>query len=159
MGEHKRQQQWRRHHPALDEVVSLLSKANRDLYAVQHHLDKEFQRTYPDHANPYKIVCRIKKIQEDLEALKEMCRELLAEKQDLIDKARVTLVGQRSSLQRLLASSNLPLISDDDGLAYANLNQIIDEWSAQVKAKTGEIHDRHSEDINQMLFSSIVQDG
>ncbi|MQL74833.1 hypothetical protein Taro_007193 [Colocasia esculenta] len=158
MGE-QQQQQWRRHHPALDEAVSLLSKANCDLSAAHHHLDQEFQRTYPDHANPYKLVCRIKKIQQDLASVKEMCRELLAEKQDLMDKARATLLGQRSSLQRLLASSGLPLISDDDELVYSNLNQIIDEWSAQMRAKTGEVHGGDSEDINQMLFSSIVQDG
>ncbi|CAA7408121.1 unnamed protein product [Spirodela intermedia] len=160
MGEPRRQQrEWRRQHPALDEVANLLNKANRDLCAVQHHLEKEFQQTYPDHANPYKMVCRIKKIQEDLASLKELCRELLAEKQDFIDKARTTLLGQKISLQRLLASSGLPLISDQDDLAYSNLNQIIDEWSAQVSTKAGDVQDPLSEDINQMLFSSLVQDG
>lgn len=35
-----------------------------------------------------------------------------------------TLVSQRSSLQRLLASAGLPLIDDSDETAYTNLNQV-----------------------------------
>ncbi|XP_008794383.1 uncharacterized protein LOC103710455 [Phoenix dactylifera] len=145
-----------RRHQAVDEVLKVLSKASRDLAVVQRHLDLEFQRSYPDHANPCKIVARIKKIQGELVSLKELCRELLAEKQDLIDKARTTLVGQRSSLQRLLASSGLPLLTESDDIAYTNLNQVIDEWTAQVRGKTGD-EKNTDEDINQMLFSAIVQ--
>lgn len=44
--------------------------------------------------------------------------------QDFIDKARTTLLGQKISLQRLLASSGLPLISEQDDSAYSNLNQV-----------------------------------
>jgi hypothetical protein len=45
--------------------------------------------------------------------------------QDLIDKARASLVGQKIPIQRLLASSGLPSISESDEGAYANLNQVI----------------------------------
>ncbi|WOL19676.1 hypothetical protein Cni_G28478 [Canna indica] len=144
------------HHPAVDDVMKVLSSANRDLILVQRQLDQEFQRSYSDDVNPCKIVARIKKIQEDLVSLKENCRELLAEKQDLIDKARTVLVGQRQSLQMLLASSGLPSTSEADDMAFANLNQVIDEWTAQVRAKTGDERDT-DEDINQMLFSALVQ--
>ncbi len=120
------------------------------------HLELEFRRSYPDHVNPCEIVARIKTIQQELVSLKELCRELLAEKQDLIDKAKTSLVAQRSSLQRLLASSGLPLMSESDETAYTNLNQIIDEWTAQVRAKKGD-EDDATEDINKMLFSAIVQ--
>ncbi|XP_077238190.1 spindle/kinetochore-associated protein isoform X2 [Tasmannia lanceolata] len=145
-------------HAAVDDLVKLLTKANYDLTLVQHRLDKEFQQIYPHNANPLKLVSRIKKIQEDLSSLKEECRELLAAKQDLIDKARTTLVGNRSLLKRMQASSGLPLISDSDDLAYTNLNQIINEWTVQVRPKTGDgKHDSDSEDINQLLFSAIVQ--
>ncbi|XXG51768.1 hypothetical protein AAC387_Pa03g0265 [Persea americana] len=143
---------------AVDDVQNLLTKANHDLSIVQHRLQKEFQHIYPDNANPCKLVSRIKKIQDDLSSLKEQCRELLAAKQDLIDKARITLVGNRSLLQRMQASSGLTTINDSDDLEYTNLNQIIDEWTSQVRSKTGNaMHDSDSEDINQLLFSAIVQ--
>ncbi|CAL9136102.1 hypothetical protein MUK42_07261 [Musa troglodytarum] len=158
MAEQRRgnQQQRHHHHPAVDDVMKVLSRASRDLLLVQRQLDQEFQRSYPDDVNPCKIVARIKKIQEDLVSLKELCRELLAEKQDLIDKTRSVLVGQRHSLQMLLASSGLPSTSESDDIAYTNLNQVIDEWAAQVRAKTGDEKDI-GEDINQMLFSALVQ--
>ncbi|XP_068322105.1 uncharacterized protein [Pyrus communis] len=48
-----------------------------------------------------KLVSRIKKIQEELSTLEDQCRELLSAKQDLIDKARTTLVGNRNQLHQL----------------------------------------------------------
>ncbi|KAI7998399.1 hypothetical protein ACSBR2_035740 [Camellia fascicularis] len=143
---------------AVDNLVNLLTKANHDLTLVQHKLEKEFQQIYPDNANPIKLVSRIKKLQQDLSSLKEQCRVLLAAKQDLIDKARTTLVGNRSSLQRLQASTGIPVTSDSDDPAYTNFNQIIDEWTTQVSLRAGdESHESNSEDINQLLFSAIVQ--
>nr|CAD1827831.1 unnamed protein product [Ananas comosus var. bracteatus] len=118
------QQQQQQQHPAVNDVTAVLSKASRDLGVVRRHLELEFRRSYPEHVNPCEVVARIKTIQEELVLLKELCRELLAEKQDLIDKARTSLVSQRSSLQRLLASSGLPLMSESDETAYANLNQL-----------------------------------
>ncbi|KAF5957414.1 hypothetical protein HYC85_004639 [Camellia sinensis] len=110
---------------AVDNLVNLLTKASHDLTLVQHKLEKEFQQIYPDNANPIKLVSRIKKLQQDLSSLKEQCRVLLAAKQDLIDKARTTLVGNRSSLQRLQASTGIPVTSDSDDPAYTNFNQVI----------------------------------
>ncbi|KAA8525650.1 hypothetical protein F0562_007468 [Nyssa sinensis] len=146
------------HHQAVDSLVNLFTKANHDLTVVQHRLEKEFQQVYPDHANPMKLVSRIKKIQEELSSLKEQCRELLAAKQDLVDKATMTLVGNRSLLQRLQASTGVPVTSDCDDPAYTNFNQIIDEWTVQVRSRTeDERQESGSEDINQLLFSAIVQ--
>lgn len=45
--------------------------------------------------------------------------------QDLIDKARIALVGNRTLLQRMQTSSGLPPINDSEDLAYTNLNQVI----------------------------------
>ncbi|KAG2700395.1 hypothetical protein I3843_07G227800 [Carya illinoinensis] len=146
------------HHQATDSLVNLFTKANHDLTVVQHRLEKEFQQVYPDNANPMKLVSRIKKIQEDLLTLKEQCHELLAAKQDLIDKAQTTLVGNRSLLQRMQASVGIPLTSDSDDPAYANFNQVVDEWAVQVRSRTGdEQHKSDSKDINKLLFSAIVQ--
>lgn len=61
--------------------MRLLTKANHDLTAVQHRLDKEFQQIYPQNANPMKLVSRIKKIQQDLSTLEDQCRHLLTAKQ------------------------------------------------------------------------------
>ncbi|ONK69711.1 uncharacterized protein A4U43_C05F25930 [Asparagus officinalis] len=151
----RRRRQKQQQHSAVDEVMNLMIKANRDLSIVQRRLDQEFQATYPEHANPCKLVARIKKIQEDLVSLKELCRDLLKEKQDLIDKA-TTLVAQRNSLQRLLASSGLPLIDDSDEMAYTHLNQVINEWADHVRGKKGD-EKESEEDINQILFSAIVR--
>ncbi|XP_043708010.1 uncharacterized protein LOC122657383 [Telopea speciosissima] len=147
-----------RHHEAVDDLANLFTKANHDLSVVHHRLEKEFQQIYPENANPMKLVYRIKKIQEDLLSLKEHCRELLAAKQDMIDKARTVLVGSRSLLQRMQASSGIPITSDSDDTAFSNFNQIIDEWTAQLRSKAGDAkQDSDTEDINQLLFSAIVQ--
>ncbi|KAJ9702778.1 hypothetical protein PVL29_004487 [Vitis rotundifolia] len=159
-------QSHQQHHEAMDGLLNLFTKANHDLTLVQHRLEKEFQQIYPHNANPMILVSRIKKLQEDLCSLKEQCQELLAAKQngalphseDLIDKARTTLVGNRSLLQRMQASMGIPLASDSDDPAYANFNQIIDEWTNQVRSRTEDVtHESESEDINKMLFSAIVQ--
>ncbi|CAN6722021.1 unnamed protein product [Malus baccata var. baccata] len=145
------------HHEATDGLVKLLTKANHDLTVVQHRLEREFQQIYPDNANPMKLVSRIKKIQEELSTLEDQCRELLSAKQDLIDKARTTLVGNRNQLQRMEASMGVFTDADSDDSAFANFNQVIDEWTVQVRSKTGdENRDSDSEDINQLLFSAIV---
>ncbi|KAJ0984915.1 hypothetical protein J5N97_003271 [Dioscorea zingiberensis] len=156
MSERRRGQQ-QEQHPAVGDVMRLLSKSNHELLIVQRHLESEFQRSYPDEVNPCKIVSRIKKIQEDMLSLGELCRELLAEKQDLIDKARANLVGQRSSLQQLLASSGLPLMSNSDDEAYTNLNQVIDEWTLQVRAKTGEDATKALEATNGTMLEKNEQ--
>ncbi|KAJ0431557.1 putative spindle and kinetochore-associated protein [Helianthus annuus] len=147
------------HHDAVDGLVNLFIKANNDLNIVQNRLDKEFREIYPDNANPMKLVARIKKIQDELPSLKEQCRELLSAKQDLIDKARTTIVGNRASLQRLQTSMGIPVTNDSDDPAYTNFNEVIDEWALQVRSKTGkEAHEgSDSEDINKMLFSAIVE--
>ncbi|XWS72777.1 hypothetical protein CRYUN_Cryun02cG0069900 [Craigia yunnanensis] len=153
-----RNQQEQNHHQAADNLMNLFTKANHDLLVVLYRLEKEFQQIYPDNANPMKLVSRIKKIQEELSSLTEQCRELLSAKQDLIDKARTTLVGNRNLLQRMQASTGIPLTSDSDDPAFTNFNQIIDEWTAQVRSRIGdETHESESEDINKLLFSAIVQ--
>ncbi|XP_048331667.1 uncharacterized protein LOC107419912 isoform X2 [Ziziphus jujuba] len=113
------------HHEATDGLVKLLTKANHDLTLVQNRLEREFQQIYPDNANPMKLVYRVKKIHEDVSALKEQCRELLSAKQDLIDKARTVLVGNRNALQRMQASMGIPLDDGDSSdSAFANFNQL-----------------------------------
>ncbi|PQQ20991.1 spindle and kinetochore-associated protein 2 [Prunus yedoensis var. nudiflora] len=140
------------HHEATDGLVKLLTKANHDLTVVQHRLEREFQQIYPENANPMKLVSRIKKIQEELSNLEEQCRELLSAKQ-----ARTTLVGNRNLVQRMETSMGISPNTDSEDSAFANFNQIIDEWTVQVRSKTGdEKHDSDSEDINQLLFSAIV---
>ncbi|CAN6682526.1 unnamed protein product [Malus baccata var. baccata] len=140
------------HHEATDGLVKLLTKANHDLTVVQHRLEREFQQIYPDNANPMKLVSRIKKIQEELSTLEDHCRQLLSAKQ-----ARTTLVGNRNQLQRMETSMGVFADADSDDSAFANFNQVIDEWTAQVRSKTGdENRDLDSEDINQLLFSAIV---
>ncbi|KAF3446161.1 hypothetical protein FNV43_RR11340 [Rhamnella rubrinervis] len=142
------------HHEATDGLVKLLTRANHDLTVVQNRLEREFQQIYPENANPMKLVYRIKKIQEDLLALKEQCRELLSAKQDLIDEARTVLVGNRNALQRMQA----PLDGDSSDSAFTNFNQIIDEWTVQVRSGTGDdTHDSGSENVNKLLFSAIFQ--
>ncbi|XP_065850197.1 uncharacterized protein [Euphorbia lathyris] len=154
---HRNYSDHQRHH-AVDSLVNLFTKANHDLSLVQLKLEQEFQRVYPDNANPMKLVTRIKKIQDDLATLKVQCRELLAAKQDLIDKAQTTLVGNRSLLQRMQASMGIPVASADEDSAFANFNQIIDEWTVQVRSRSGdEEQNSESEDINKLLFSAIVQ--
>ncbi|KAI3858516.1 hypothetical protein MKX03_018813 [Papaver bracteatum] len=155
MGHHQRQQQ--QNHPSMDGLVNLLSKSNNDLTTVYNKLEREFQQTYPDNANPLKLVTRIKKIQDDLSSLKDQCRELLSAKQDLIDKARMSLVSNRSLVQQMQVSSGILPTNDSDDPAYTNLNQIIAEWTAQLSSKTGDdMLESDSDDINKLLFSALV---
>ncbi|CAM8893799.1 hypothetical protein QQ045_030089 [Rhodiola kirilowii] len=144
-------------HQSTEGLVSLFTKANRDLNLVQSRLDKEFQQIYPDGANPMKLVSRIKKIQEELLLLKQQCQDLLAAKQELIDQASSTLIGNRTTVQRMQASLGIESTVDADDVAYSNFNQIVDEWAAQVRSKTGGgTLNSEPEDINQLLFSAIV---
>ncbi|XP_011036717.1 PREDICTED: uncharacterized protein LOC105134123 [Populus euphratica] len=146
------------HHQATDSLVNLFTKANNDLTLVQLKLEREFQQIYPDNANPVKLVNRIKKVQGDLTVLKDQCQELLAAKQDLIDKARTVLVGNRNLIQRMEVSIGVDVTGDAEDPAFVNFNQVIDEWTTQVRARTGdEKHDSDAEDINKLLFSAIVQ--
>ncbi|XP_015695761.2 uncharacterized protein LOC102710349 [Oryza brachyantha] len=142
-----------RHHPAVSDLLSTLAAANSTLADVQRRLDVEFRAAYPDHANPAKLVARLKRIQEEVAALKGLCRDLLAQKQELIDTMRTSLAAQRRATQRLLASSGLPPMSDKEEAAYASLNQIIDEWTAHVGPATG---DGKDVDTNQIFFSAVV---
>lgn len=137
------------HHEAVDGLLNLFNKANNDLAVLHDRLDKEFKQIYPDNANPMKLVARIKKIQEEVSSLNEQCRELLAAKQDLIDKARVILVGNRSLLQRLQASTGVLVTDDSSDSAYTNFNQIIEEWTVQMRSRTG--------DVLSMPFSLILK--
>ncbi|KAF3673776.1 hypothetical protein FXO38_05510 [Capsicum annuum] len=145
-------------HQSVDGLLTLFKKANHDLTTVHNKLEKEFQQVYPDNANPMKLVSRIKKVQDEMCSLKEQCRELLAAKQDLIDKARATVVGNRLLLQKLLLSAGVPVTSDSDDPSYASFNQVIDEWTTQVRSRTEDESPESGEDINQMLFSAIVHD-
>uniref|UniRef100_A0A0D9V641 Protein FAM33A n=1 Tax=Leersia perrieri TaxID=77586 RepID=A0A0D9V641_9ORYZ len=143
-----------RQHSAVSDVLSTLAAANSTLADVQRRLEAEFRAAYPDHANPAKLVARLKRIQEEVAALKGLCRDLLVQKQELIDTMRTSLMVQRGATQRLLASSGLPLMSDEDEAAYANLNQIVDEWTAQVEPETS--RNEKAEDTNQIFFSAVV---
>ncbi|CAN6274133.1 unnamed protein product [Urochloa humidicola] len=141
------------HHPAVNDVLSTLADASAALDDVQHRLDLEFRASYSDNANPAKLVARMKRIQQDVAALKELCRDILTQKQELIDRIHVNLVTQRGTTQRLLAASGLDPLSDADEAAHSSLNQVIDEWNAHVSPITGE--DR-KKDANQILFSTII---
>ncbi|KAJ6354773.1 hypothetical protein OIU77_005386 [Salix suchowensis] len=111
------------HHQATDSLVNLFTKANNDLTLVQLKLEREFQQIYPDNANPVKLVHRIKKVQGDLTVLKDQCQELLAAKQDLIDKARTVLVGNRNLIQRMEVSMGVGVTGDAEDPAFVNFNQ------------------------------------
>ena len=95
------------HHPAVHDVLSTLTEARGTLADVQRRLDLEFREAYPDHvsilvtllrnrffpfladgirrrrlhANPAKLVARVKRVVEEAAALKEMSRDLLTQKQ------------------------------------------------------------------------------
>ncbi|KAK3210771.1 hypothetical protein Dsin_015477 [Dipteronia sinensis] len=152
MGHHNYPQ----NHQAIDGLMSLLTKSNHELATIHYKLEKEFQKIYPENANPMKLVSRVKKLQEDLSTLKDQCQELLAAKQDLIDKAQTTLVGNKTLVRRMQASLGVPSESEDP--AFDSFKQVIDEWTIQVRSRTGdEKHESDSEDINKLLFSAIVE--
>ncbi|XP_003572891.1 uncharacterized protein LOC100824099 isoform X2 [Brachypodium distachyon] len=142
-----------RYHTAVNDVFTTLVGASNALSDVQRRLDLEFRSSYPDHANPVKLVGRVKRVQEEVAALKALCRDLLAQKQELVDMMRTSLAAQRGATQRLLAASGLPLMTEDDEAAYANLNQVIDEWTAQLRPISV---DEEDEDTNQILVNAIV---
>lgn len=146
---------------AVDSLEQLFVKANNDLTAVQHKLEIESEQRYPGKANPYKLMYRIKKIQEELPSLKDQCEKLLAAKQDLIDKTQSMLVGNRGLLQRMQARANIPVIDDTDDTVYISFEKIIDEWNQQLGLKSNEMgNDNGSavlENLNQKLFSSKIQ--
>lgn len=54
--------------------------------------------------------------------------------QDLIDKARTTLVGNRNLLQHMQAPMGIPVTSDSDDPAFANFNQVSLHFFPQFQA-------------------------
>jgi predicted SpoU family rRNA methylase len=56
--------------------------------------------------------------------------------QELIDQIRVSLMAQRRMTQRLLAASGLPPMSDEDETVHNSLNEVIQDWTAQVSPIT-----------------------
>ncbi|KAK6912465.1 Ska2, N-terminal, partial [Dillenia turbinata] len=125
-------------------------------------------------ANPMKLLSRMKRIQEEIPSLKVQCRELIIVKQDLIDKARTTLLGNRTMLLRMqagishlvmqmildmLTSTRLIVMElESDLISCVLILQIIDEWTTQVRLRGGDEKDEaNSEDINKLLFSATVQ--
>ncbi|KAI5659702.1 hypothetical protein M9H77_28495 [Catharanthus roseus] len=158
--EHYQFRKEKQRHEAVDGLLNLFAKANHDLTIIQNKLDREFSQVYPQHTNPMKLVARVKKIQEEVSSLSEQCRELLAAKQDLIDKTKTILVGNRSLLQRMQASTGVPVTDDSSDLSFTNFNQIIEEWTVQVRSKIeDEKQESSTEDINHLLFSAIVPAG
>ncbi|VVB08944.1 unnamed protein product [Arabis nemorensis] len=145
------------HHQAVDNLINVLARASHDLTAVHSKLDKEFHQIYPDNANPMKLIQRIKKLQEDVTVLKDQCLELLSAKQDLIDKAHTTLVGNYNLIQKMNTSLGESTNSHADD-ALADFNQIINEWTMQITllVTVGETEEADKEDINKLLFSAIV---
>ncbi|CAD6241978.1 unnamed protein product [Miscanthus lutarioriparius] len=154
------------HHPA---VLSTLF--------FFHRLDLEFRAAYPDHvsiflstapfladgirrrrlhANPAKLVARVKRVVEEAAALKEMSRDLLTQKQELIDQIRVSLMAQRRMTQRLLAASGLPPMSEEDETVHNSLNEVIQDWTAQVSPITREIEDQDKKKDANQIFSTIM---
>lgn len=53
MGHQHRHESAGDHHPAVDGLVNLFTKANNDLTIVHNRLDKEFRQIYPDNVTPY----------------------------------------------------------------------------------------------------------
>ncbi|KAL0733907.1 hypothetical protein Bca4012_010117 [Brassica carinata] len=144
------------HHQAVDNLINVFARASHDLNTVHFKLDKEFQKIYPENANPMKLIQRIKKLQEDVTVLKDQCLVLLSAKQDLVDKAQTSLVGNYNLIQKMNASLGESTNGDADDV-LADFNQIIDEWTMQVRSKTvGETEEPDKEDINKLLFSAIV---
>ncbi|KAF3774922.1 hypothetical protein EJ110_NYTH51857 [Nymphaea thermarum] len=143
---------------AVDDLQSFFARSNRDLSLIRHKLESEFRLAYPDNVNPLKLVSRIKRVEEELSSLREQSRELLSAKQDLMDRTRTTLVGNRGLLQRVQASAGITLNDDGDDSAIDHLVQIIDEWNAQVGLRgDNEKQSSVDEDVNQLLFSAKVQ--
>lgn len=44
-------------HPAVSDLMAVLSKANNDLTDVQHRLQIDFQQSYPDHVSVASYFC------------------------------------------------------------------------------------------------------
>ncbi|KAF1885559.1 hypothetical protein Lal_00039390 [Lupinus albus] len=143
---------------AMEGIVRLFTKANHDLNMLKHRLEKEFENVYPENANPMKLVSRIKKIQDDILILTGQCHHLLAAKQDLIDKAQTVLLENRNLLHRMQSSLGIPITPQQHDDPFTNFKQIIEEWTLQVRSKTGDkTDDADSGDLNKLLFSALVQ--
>lgn len=145
---------------AVNTLEQLFVKANNDLTYVQHKLEAEFNGRQPDHVDPFKLMLRIKRIQEELPIIEDDCRKLLAAKQDLIDKTKVILVANRALLRRMQARAGTPIFCDGDDAVYSSFMKVLHEWNDQLQSDDNAkgIDLIASEDLNQKLFSSLIQD-
>lgn len=71
---------------------------------------------------------------------------------------RTSLAAQRSTTQRLLASSGLPLMTDDEEATYASLKQVSPPPQQKKTHKLGTGHERSDEFVCLLLFMVQVID-
>lgn len=145
---------------AIDTLEQLFIKANNDLNYVQCKLEAEFNWRQPDQVDPFKLMLRIKRIQDELPTVENECRKLLAAKQDLIDKTREILVANRAQLRRLQARAGTPICCDEDDAVYGSFVKVLHEWNNQLLSEDNLVDTDGValEDLNQKLFSSLIQD-
>lgn len=142
---------------AVKSLDSHFAKADALLQVVHDKLENEFQTTYPGNANPLELRARTKRLQDELPLLREECDKLLAAKQDLIDRARTTLVKNRTSLCQLRTRAGLRVNSDADDPIYSAFVKTLEEWDQQMKTvKPAVTESDHCErpDLNLELFRS-----
>lgn len=143
---------------AIDTLEQIFVKANNDLNYVEHKLAAEFNSRQPDQVDPFKLMLRIRRIQDELPAVEDECRKLWAAKQELIDKTKEILVANRALLRRLHARAGLPICCDEEDAVYGSFVKVLHEWNNQLQL--GETAKDAScdtlEDLNQKLFSSLI---
>eukprot|EP00250_Pteridium_aquilinum_P034399 c7532_g1_i1 orf=561-1028(+) len=145
---------------AIDTLEQHFIKANNDLNYVQHKLEAEFNGRGPDQVDPFKLMLRIKRIQDELPSVEAECRKLLAAKQDLIDKTKEVLVANRALLRRLQARAGAPICCDEDDAVYGSFVKVLHEWNKQLQSDDNALSTDciALEGLNQKLFSSLIQD-
>ncbi|MCO5554931.1 hypothetical protein L7F22_008470 [Adiantum nelumboides] len=140
---------------AIDTLEQLFLKANNDLNYVQHKLEAESNGREPGQVDPYKLLLRIQKIQDELPSIEDECRKLLVAKQELIDKTKEILVANRALLRRLQARVGTPICCDEDDPVYSSFTKVLHEWGDQLQSGEG-TDSVGIEDLNQKLLSSII---
>ncbi|KAI5079528.1 hypothetical protein GOP47_0005007 [Adiantum capillus-veneris] len=141
--------------PAIDTLEQLFVKANNDLNYVHHKLEIESSAREPGQVDPYRLLLRIQKIQDELPVIEDGCRKLLVAKQEVIDKTKEILVANRALLRRLQARVGAPICCDDDDAVYGSFLKVLHEWSDQLQSGEG-TDSAVIEDLNQKLLSSII---
>mmetsp|Transcript_15071 Transcript_15071/g.32673 ORF Transcript_15071/g.32673 Transcript_15071/m.32673 type:complete len:158 (-) Transcript_15071:722-1195(-) len=146
-----------------EDLIALLQKSEATLDHVSRKLEEEFAHRFKDSkVDPMSLAKRLKRLADEVPALKAECQTLLQRKQALIDAAKRQLLSNRTTVQQLCARAGVPV--EDDSSTFEGFTDVISQWDCQVaRQKSGLLSEQPSylsrDELNRELAKTMLTRG